>query len=94
MIVNFRLKVGRDDEIIRWINCLGEHDRSYHIREILRGYLRGDSSETNSNPSHATSSPSCVSIDKDSVNDMPQNININSDIENLDNALNGWLKSV
>ncbi len=92
MIVNFRLKVGRDDEIICWINRLGEYDRSYHIREVLRGYIRGDSAETN--PSHVTSSPSCVSVDEDSVNDIPQNININGDIEDLDTALNGWLESV
>jgi hypothetical protein len=43
-------------------------------------------------PSHATSSPSCVSVDEDSVNDIPQIIK--SDIENLDTAVNGRLDSL
>jgi len=37
--VAFRLKPGRDDMIIDWLNSLGDNDKSYHIREALRSYL-------------------------------------------------------
>jgi len=36
MFVAFRLKPGRDDDLISFINNTGEGDRSYHIREKLR----------------------------------------------------------
>jgi len=36
MFIAFRLKLGRDDDLISWINNAGEGDRSYHIRETLR----------------------------------------------------------
>ena len=36
MFVAFRLKPGRDDDLISFINNAGEGDRSYHIREALR----------------------------------------------------------
>ncbi len=41
--VSFRLKPGRDDAIIDWLESLGEHDRSYYVREGLRDYLNGKS---------------------------------------------------
>lgn len=37
--VSFRLKVGRDDDLISWFESLADNDRSYFIRETLRGYL-------------------------------------------------------
>ncbi len=36
MFIAFRLKPGRDDDLLSWINNAGEGDRSYHIRETLR----------------------------------------------------------
>ncbi len=39
MFIAFRLKAGRDDDLISWINNAGEGDRSYHIREALRQSL-------------------------------------------------------
>ncbi len=39
MFIAFRLKPGRDDDLISWINNAGEGDRSYHIREVLRQSL-------------------------------------------------------
>ncbi len=36
MFVAFRVKGGRDDDLITWLAGLGEGDRSYYIREALR----------------------------------------------------------
>jgi len=36
MFIAFRLKPGRDDDLISWIYGAGDGDRSYHIREALR----------------------------------------------------------
>ncbi len=36
MFIAFRLKPGRDDDLINWIKTAGENDRSYYIREALR----------------------------------------------------------
>ncbi len=41
MHIGFRLKPGRDDLIINWLESVGENDRSYYIREALRNYLLG-----------------------------------------------------
>ena len=37
----FRLKPGRDDDLIGWLEALGEGERSYHIRQALRRGLSG-----------------------------------------------------
>lgn len=44
MNIGFRLKPGRDDVIIKWLEGLGENDRSYYIREALRNYLSNEQS--------------------------------------------------
>ncbi len=36
MFIAFRLKPGRDDDLIRWVESLGNGDQSYYIRESLR----------------------------------------------------------
>ena len=36
VFVAFKLKKGRDQDLIAWIGSLDEGDRSYHIRELLR----------------------------------------------------------
>ena len=41
--VSFRLKPGRDDAIIEWLESLSEYDRSFYVREGLRAYLSGQS---------------------------------------------------
>ncbi len=46
--VSFRLKPGRDDVIIDWLESLGEHDRSYYVRESLKAYLNGQSPQVSS----------------------------------------------
>ncbi len=41
MFIAFRLKPGRDDNLIDWITDAGEGDRSYHIRQAIRqGLIR------------------------------------------------------
>lgn len=41
VFIAFRLKPGRDDDLIDWITNAGEGDRSYHIRESIRRGLVG-----------------------------------------------------
>ena len=36
MFIAFRLKPGRDDDLINWIQSKEEGDRSYHIRQVIR----------------------------------------------------------
>ena len=45
MRISVRLKPGRDDEIIKWLEHVGSNDRSYHIREALRGFLNQGTSQ-------------------------------------------------
>lgn len=40
MFIAFRLKPGRDDDLINWIQNTGEGDRSHHIRQTIRQGLR------------------------------------------------------
>lgn len=37
----FRLMPGRDDDLIQWLETLGEGERSFYIRQILRRGLAG-----------------------------------------------------
>lgn len=39
--ISFRLKVGRDDDLISWFESISANDKSYYIREALRGSLKG-----------------------------------------------------
>ena len=57
--VCFRLKRGRDDVIIKWLEGLGKDDRSYYIREGLRAYLRGEELQV---PSSTKSSARCLDL--------------------------------
>lgn len=38
----FRLRVGRDDEIIAWLASIEPRKRSQAIRRALKAYLRGE----------------------------------------------------
>jgi hypothetical protein len=38
---NFRLKEGRDNELIRWLNTRSRRERSFFIREALRKHVKG-----------------------------------------------------
>ena len=37
----FRLMPGRDDDLIQWLETLGEGERSFYIRQVLRRGLAG-----------------------------------------------------
>jgi len=39
MFIAFRLKPGRDDDLIAWISSLGRDERSCNIRQALRGVV-------------------------------------------------------
>ncbi len=39
-IINFKIKQGRDDDIILWLEALGERERSFYIRMALREWLQ------------------------------------------------------
>jgi hypothetical protein len=38
---NFRLKSGRDNELIQWLNSRNRRERSAFIREALRQHVKG-----------------------------------------------------
>ena len=40
MVINFKVKPGRDDDIINWLAGLGEKERSFYIRLALREWLQ------------------------------------------------------
>jgi hypothetical protein len=47
---NFRLKPGRDDEIIQWLNSRSKRERSFFIREALKKHVKGvDSNDSGRN---------------------------------------------
>ncbi len=47
MFIAFRLKPGRDDDLIAWLESLGAGDQSYHIRETLRRNLNPNKGGSN-----------------------------------------------
>ncbi len=47
MFIAFRLKPGRDDDLIRWLESLGSGDQSYYIRESLRRDLNSQKGGSN-----------------------------------------------
>lgn len=49
----FRLMPGRDDDLIQWLETLGEGERSFYIRQILRRGLAGPVTPALSIPSRA-----------------------------------------
>ena len=45
-IVAFKVKPGRDDDLIKWLEEIGEGERSFFIRQALRAVIRfGENSE-------------------------------------------------
>ncbi len=42
-VINFKVKPGRDDDIINWLEGLGDNERSFYIRLALREWLQGKS---------------------------------------------------
>lgn len=79
LFVAFRLKTDRDDEIIEWLESIGDRDRSYKIREALKTYLNGASSDTTPISLKPASSP--LTIKK---REMDENI--------IEANLEGWVE--
>ena len=86
--IGFRLKPGRDDSIIKWIESVGENDRSYYIREALRNYLSGEVVRTN-NP--VAVRPIKPELPKERVNVAEDKKAKSVDLEA---NLNGWIDSL
>ncbi len=97
MNISFRLKPGRDDEVINWICDLGDNDRSYFIREAIKFYItHGNSSELISVLSKHTptvhqglNSLGARNEEHEMTNDKKET----SD-KDLDSALDSWIDSV
>ncbi len=98
MHIGFRLKKGRDDIIIDWLEAIGEYDRSYYIREALRSYLSG------TGPQNCSPAPSNLSrpftkkheLDNKERSDVNRIDTRNSDQKDtdLEANLNGWIDTV
>jgi len=97
MNIGFRLKKGRDDIIIDWLEAIGENDRSYYIREALRSYLSGAENK-NIAPTNVSSlrAQSCDDKNCGKIEAMTRKRS-NDDkekIPDLEANLNGWLDKV
>ena len=72
--ISVRLKPGRDDELIKWLEHVGKNDRSYHIREALRGFLNQGTSQAkifnNSNTNAMENKPISYDIKPDHNNNQ------------------------
>lgn len=86
MFIAFRLKEGRDDAIINWIENLGEYDRSYSIRKALKTYLE--------RPVNAQQPVSFSASSKDiPIGEFPEKVSVIND-EDLEKKLGDWLETV
>jgi len=95
MIIAFRLKPGRDDDLINWYESLGDGDRSYYIRETLRKNLNSHMGGSN----HALPPSPSPEIDSGKKEDMPKrsggrefDIKKNDvSVDDLEKALESWM---
>ncbi len=70
MHIGFRLKPGRDDDLIRWVESLGNGDQSYYIRESLRRDLNAQ--KGGGNYALPPSPSPVIDNDKGKVKDVPK----------------------
>ena len=95
MNVGFRLKAGRDDLIIKWLESIGEYDRSYYIREALRSYLLSEGSKN-----MVSNNGSTLQVEKDHKAGTAEVITENKGdadqekIAELEVNLNNWIDTV
>ncbi len=92
--IGFRLKPGRDDDLIEWLEGLWSNDRSYYIRESLRYYLAEKGFKKISPLTGAV-----VKDDQEGKHRKSEMKIINSDDgqddhSDLETNLNGWIDSV
>jgi predicted DNA-binding protein len=77
MFIAFRLKPGRDDDLIKWAESLGAGDKSYYIREAIRqGLFR------------ITYAPICPSVRIEAKQVGESQTEVNE--ADLDAALDAW----
>ena len=96
MNISFRLKPGRDNEIIDWVNTLGDKDRSYFIREALKFYIcQGGSKHNMALPPNPPYQSRSFDIEK-SLNENPDVRKDEKPLKNsdLDSILDDWADSV
>jgi hypothetical protein len=79
--VAFRLKAGRDDALINWIEDLPENDRSYHIREALRSNLQGQ-------PRPVILGPFTAKAPNPEPSQLPA---LPGNAEDIESALDNWI---
>ncbi len=77
MFVGFRLKKGRDDAIITWLNSVETNDRSYHIREALRQNFGNEKPK--------------VTTQSSNLNIKELNNNNNNNNNNVESNLDNWM---
>ncbi len=91
--ISFRLKPGRDDQIINWLEDVGDNDRSYHIREALRGFLNQGTSQATfsfqSSMNNKKDNSNCNNINNRSNNNSSKSVSEISEAE-LEKNLKGW----
>ncbi len=89
--VSFRLKPGRDDAIIDWLESLSEHDRSYYIRESLRAYLSGQSPQILSCKKASKTNKPTVKRKVEKVKPVREKVADSPEVEDkLEQNLNSW----
>ncbi len=98
MHIGFRLKLGRDDLIINWLESVGKNDRSYYIKEALRNYLSGIVPQ-NCSPAHTNLASNITKengVDDKERGDVNRIDTKNPDKEDtdLEANLNSWIGTV
>ena len=97
MFIAFRLKPGKDDDLIKWLESLGSGDKSYFIRETLRRNLNAQ--KGGSNYALPPSPPPVIGSDKDKEEDIPkrtakEELDIkrsNVSVDDLEKAIEIWI---
>ena len=95
MYIAFRLKPGRDDDLINWFESLGDGDKSYYIRETLRKNLNSHMGGSN----HALPPPPSPVIDSGEEKGKParsarKEFDIKKNdvsVDDLEKALESWM---
>ena len=87
----FRAKPGRDDVIINWLEKIQPSDKSYYIREALRGYLT-EKSPQDSSPVDTPKPINFISRANDKV-DKNSCEEVDAEVSNstLEANLNSWI---
>ncbi len=92
--ISFRLKPGRDDEVINWICDLGDNDRSYFIREAIKFYIKHNSSSELSSAltKHTPTFPQSLnsSVARDEEREVTEDKKEVSE-KDLESALDSWI---